>query len=124
MVSFCVVLHFIIRVGWFDRKKYLSALLKPGFHMIVTVGDASPRQARGHIGDVWVKWKHVLKDVADIADQTGTVRGCIERVEMSLMRGFHVIIAVPVSICRRLIGNTSLKCHRLLRSYGNQALQW
>ena len=54
--------------------------LKPGFHMIVTVGDASPRQARGHIGDGCVKWKHVLNDVADVADQTGTVRGHIERV--------------------------------------------
>ena len=89
--------------------------------MIVTVGDASPRQARGHIGDVWVKWKHVLKDVADVADQTGTVRGRIERVEMS-KRGFHVIITVTVSICRRLIGDTSPMCRRLLRSYGNQAL--
>ena len=29
--------------------------VKPGFHMIVTVGDASPRQARGHIGDGCVK---------------------------------------------------------------------
>ena len=91
--------------------------------MIETVGDASPRQARGHIGDVWVKWKHVLKDVADVADQTGTVRGRIERVEMSLKRGFHIIITVIVSICRRLIGDTSPKRRRLLRSYGNQALQ-
>ena len=33
--------------------------------MIVTVGDASPRQARGHIGDGCVKWKHFLNDVAD-----------------------------------------------------------
>ena len=90
--------------------------------MIVTVGDASPRQARGHIGDIWVKWKHVLKDVADVADQTGTVRGRIERVEMSLKRGFHIIITVIVSICRRLIGDTSPKRRRLLRSYGNQAL--
>ena len=97
-----------------------NASNKPGFHMIVTVGDASPRQARGHIGDVLVKWKHVLKDVADVADQTGTVRGRIERVEMSLKLGFHVIITVTVSICRRLIGDTSPKCRRLLRSYGNQ----
>ena len=59
--------------------------VKPGFHMIATVGDASPRQARGHIGDDFVKWKHFLNDVADIADQTGTVRGRIERVEMSLI---------------------------------------
>ena len=84
-----------------------SASVKPGFHMIVTVGDSSPRQARGHIGDVLVKWKHVLKDVADVADQTGTVRGRIERVEMSLKPGFHMVIAVNVSICRRLIGDTS-----------------
>ena len=56
--------------------------VKPGFHMIVTVGDASPRQARGHIGDGCVKWEHFLNDVADVADQTGTVRGRIERVEM------------------------------------------
>ena len=57
-----------------------SITFKPGFHMIVTVGDASPRQARGHIGDSAVKWKHFLSDVAD---QTGTVRGRIESVEMS-----------------------------------------
>ena len=44
---------------------------KPGFHMIVTVGDTSPRQARGHIRDSCVKWKHFMNDVAD---QTGTVR--------------------------------------------------
>ena len=43
--------------------------------MIVIVGDASPRQARGHIGDGCVKWAHFLNDVADVADQTGTVRG-------------------------------------------------
>ena len=93
------------------------------FHMIVTVGDASPRQARGHIGDCCVKWEHFLKDVADVADQTGTVRGRIERVEMSSKRGFHMIITVIVSTCRRLIGDTSPKGRRLLRSYGNQALQ-
>ena len=75
-------------------------IIKPGFHMIVTVGDASPRQARGHIGDCCVEWKHFLNDVADVADQTGTVRGRIERVEMSLMHGFHMIITVIVSICR------------------------
>ena len=72
--------------------------------MIVTVGDASPRQARGHIGDGCVKWEHFQNDVADVADQTGTIRGCIERVEMSLKRGFHMITTVVVSICRRLIG--------------------
>ena len=90
--------------------------------MIATVGDASPRQARGHIDDDFVKWKHFLNDVADVADQTGTVRGRIERVEMSLKRGFHMIITAIVSICRRLIGDTSPKRRRLLRSYGNQAL--
>ena len=101
---------------------FLSVELKPGFHMIVTVGDASPRQARGHIGDSCVKWKHFLSDVSDVADQTATVRGRIKKVEMSLKRGFHVIIKVIVSICRRLIGDTSPKRSRLLRSYGNQAL--
>ena len=75
--------------------------VKPGFHMIVTVGDASPRQARGHIGDGCVKWKHFLNDVADFADQTGTVRGRIERV---------MIVTEIVSICHRLIGDTSLMC--------------
>ena len=89
--------------------------------MIATVGDASPRQARRHIDDDFVKWKHFLNDVADVADQTGTVRGRIERVEMSLKRGFHMIITAIVSICRRLIGDTSPKRRRLLRSYGNQA---
>ena len=87
--------------------------------MIVTFGDASPRQVRGHIGYSCVKWEHTLNDVAD---QTGTVRGRVERVEMSLKRGFHMIITVIVSICRRLIGETSPKRRRLLRSYGNQAL--
>ena len=56
--------------------------------MIATAGDASLRQARGHIGDGCDKWEHFLNDVADVADQTGTVRGRIERVEMSLKRGF------------------------------------
>ena len=81
--------------------------VKPGFHMIVTVGDASPRQARGHIGDSCIKWKHFLNDVAD---QTGTVRGRIKRVEMILNPGFHMIVTVIVSICRRLIGDTSPMC--------------
>ena len=71
--------------------------------MIVTVGDASPRQARGHIGDS-------CPDVSNVADHTGTVRGRIERVEMSLKPGFHMILAVIVSICRRLIGDTSPMC--------------
>ena len=48
-----------------------------------------------------------MNDVADVADQTGTVRGRIERVEMSLKPGFHMVLAVNVSICRRLIGDTS-----------------
>ena len=78
--------------------------------MIVTVGDASPRQARGHIGDSCVKWKHFLSDVSEVADQTGTIRGRIERVEMSLKPGFHMIVTVIVSICRRLIGDTSPMC--------------
>ena len=80
--------------------------------MIVTVGDASPRQARGHIGDSCVEWEHFLNDVADVIDQTGTVRGRIERVQMSLTRGFLVIMTVIVSICRRLIGDTSPKCRQ------------
>ena len=72
--------------------------------MIVTVGDASPRHARGHIWDICVKWKHFLNEVAD---QTGIVRGRIERVEMSLEPGFNMIISVIVSICRRLVLDTS-----------------
>ena len=70
--------------------------VKPGFHMIVTVGNASPRQARGHIGDGCVKWKHFLNDVADAADQTGTVRGRIKRVEVSLKPCVHMILTVVV----------------------------
>ena len=66
---------FSISSVWIMQIYCFICTVKPGFHMIVTVGGASPRQARGHIGDVWVKWKHVLKDVADVADQTGTVRG-------------------------------------------------
>ena len=54
-----------------------------------------------------VKWKHFLNDVAD---QTGTAQGRIERVEMSLKPGFHMIIAVIVSICPRLTGDTSPMC--------------
>ena len=73
--------------------------------MIVTVGDASPRQARGHIGDGCIKWEHFLNYVANVADQTGTVRGRIERVEMSLKRGFHMVITVIVSICRRSVAD-------------------
>ena len=65
-----------------------------GFHIIVTVGDASPRQAQGHIGDSCIKWKHFLNDLSDVADQTGTVRGRLERTEMSLKPGFHMISSV------------------------------
>ena len=79
--------------------------------MIVTVGDMSPRQARGHIRDSCVNWKHFLNDLADVTDQTGTVRGRIKRVEMSLMSGFHMIMRVIVSICHQLIGDTSPMCH-------------
>ena len=52
--------------------------LKAGFHVIATVGDASPKQTRGHICDGFVKLKHFLNDVPDVADQTGIVRGRIE----------------------------------------------
>ena len=75
--------------------------LKPGFHMIVAVGDVSPRQTQGHIGNFCVKWEHFLNDVTDVTDQMGMVRGRIERVEMSLKHGFHMIITVIVSICHR-----------------------
>ena len=89
--------------------------------MIVTVGDASPRQARGHIGDGCVKWEHFVNDVTDVADQTGMVWGRIEKVEISLKRDFHMIITVIISMFRRLIGDTSPKRRRLLRSHGNEA---
>ena len=79
--------------------------------MIVEVGDTSPKQAQGHIGDNCVKWKHLLSNVLDVADQTGTVRGRIEGVEMSLKPGFQMIVTVIVSIRRHLIWDTSLKCH-------------
>ena len=75
--------------------------------MIVAVGDASPRQAQGHIGDGFVKRKHFLNDVAD---QTGTVRGRIKRVDMSLKPGFYMIVTEIVSISRRLIRDTSPMC--------------
>ena len=68
------------------------------------------RQARGHIVDSCVKRKHFLSDVSDVADQTGTVQGRIERAEMSLKPGFQMIVTVIVSICRRLIGDTSPMC--------------
>ena len=43
--------------------------------MIIPVGDASVRQALGHIGDSCAKWKHFLSDVSDVTDQTETVYG-------------------------------------------------
>ena len=91
-------------------KTVIQKLVKPGFHMIKTVGDASPRQPQGHIGDSCDKCKHFLSDVSDVADQTGTVRGCIERAEMSLTPGFHMIVTVIIHICHRLIGDTSPMC--------------
>ena len=110
------VLKMFLAVQPYPRYVFIS------FHKNLIVGDASPRQARGHIGDGCAEWEHFLNNVADVADQTGMVRGRIEKVEMSLKRGFHMIITVIVSICRRLIGDTSPKRRRLLRSYGNQAL--
>ena len=53
--------------------------------MIITVGDALLRQARGHFKDGCIKWKHILNDVAD---QTRTVRGriadCYDHMETRL----------------------------------------
>ena len=43
--------------------------MEPGFHMIVTVSDALLRQARGHIRDGCVKWKHFSNDFSYVADQ-------------------------------------------------------
>ena len=59
--------------------------------MIVTVGEASRRHRlrQGHIGDNCVKWKHCLSDVYDVADQMGTVRGRIERVEINEINRTH-----------------------------------
>ena len=88
----------------------VTITFKPGFHMIVTVSDASPRQAQGHIGDSCVKSKHFVSDASDVTDQTGTIRGHMERVEMSLKPGFHMIVTFIVSICRRLIGDTLPIC--------------
>ena len=78
--------------------------------LIATVGDASPRQAQGHIGDNCVKWKDFLSNVPDVADQTGTVRGRIERVEMKLKPGLNMIVRVIASICCRWIGDSSPMC--------------
>ena len=47
------------------------------------LGDAS--------GTVPLNGNNFLSDVSDVADQTETVRGRIERVEMSLKAGFHMI---------------------------------
>ena len=68
--------------------------------MIVTVGDTSPREEDSgtHRGQLCC----VNGNISE---------GRIERVEMSLKSGFHMIVTVIVSICRRP-----------LRSYGNQAL--
>ena len=46
--------------------------------MIVTVSDASPETSSGTLWRRLLKWKHLLNDVAD---QTWTVLGRIERVE-------------------------------------------
>ena len=43
----------------------------------------SLRQTRQHIGDNCHKWKYLLNHVADVADQTGTVRERIARVDMN-----------------------------------------
>ena len=63
--------------------------LKPSFHIIVTVGELSPRQPQGHIRDSSVKKKRSLSNVSNIADQTRTLGARIERAEMSLKPGFH-----------------------------------
>ena len=86
---------FVIDPGFSKQKVnqiYVRCCLKPGFHMIVKVGDASSRHAQGHIRDGCVKWEHFLNDVADVADQTGTVRGRIERVEICGSRSPTVTI--------------------------------
>ena len=44
----------------------------------------------------YVKWKHFLNDVDNVADQTGAVRERIKRIEMSLETGFQMIISVIV----------------------------
>ena len=84
--------------------------MKPSFHMIATVGDTSQRQAQGQIGDSCVKWKNPLSDVSDVTDQTGTVWGRIERVEMSSKPGFQMIVKVIVSILHPLIWDKSPLC--------------
>ena len=71
-----------ISVVWWMILKF-KVHLKSGFHMIVTVSNASPRQAQRHIGDSSTKWKHFLSDVYDITSKTGIIRGHTERVEMS-----------------------------------------
>ena len=42
--------------------------------------------------DSCVKWKNFMSDFSDVADQT--VRGRIERVEMTLKPGFHMIVNI------------------------------
>ena len=83
----------------------LQLHFKPGFHMIVTVGDASPRQARRHIGDGCVKWEHFLNDVADVADQTGTVRGRIERVHFFFISFFKYLNRLQISVINNCFTN-------------------
>ena len=74
-------------------------------------------QARVHFGDGYDKSKHFLSDFYDIADQTGTVRERIERVEISLKRDFLMMMTVIVSMRRRLIGDVSLMCRSRSPTY-------
>ena len=46
-----------------------------------------------------------------MSPQTVTERGRIERVEMNLRPGFHMIVTLIISICRLLIRVTSSMCH-------------
>ena len=93
----CIKYQTLVHIGPFQKENCIpltkvsrgeNTLITGRLSLVsisLTVGDASPRQAREHIGDGCVKWKHFLNDVAD---QTGTVRGRMERVEMSLKPGF------------------------------------
>ena len=69
-------LKVIPKICWFELIIFLSVkpgfhmIVGPGFHMVVTVGNASPRHARAHIGDSCDKWKRFLNDVSDVTDQT------------------------------------------------------
>ena len=78
-------------------KQALISKTKAWFLYDCNSGNASRRQAWGHIGDGCVKWEHFLNDVAD---QMGMVQGHIERVEMSLKCGFHMTTTVIDSMCR------------------------